>query len=287
MPTIPHDASRTALLQPGSATDFFSLGDLTSEAALCAEMARVAYVKDEARLREYLTRARGVGLAGFELRATIGYQGGGTQGFVATAPGVAVVAFRGTETDDPTDLFTDANFPFTDWLPDGQLRGQVHVGFAEALTDALYTHLIAAIPKDVEQVWFTGHSLGAALATLAASRFGKAARLFTFGSPRVGDTAFAASMAHVTHTRFVDCCDMVTRVPPEVIGYIHSGTLHYINQHGQVLVSPAEELIDANRMAASGQYLLEHAFRFGTVPVRELADHAPLNYVSAVAGWRT
>lgn len=286
MPTIPHDASRTALFQPGNATDFFTLGELPSEAALCAEMARVAYVKEEARLREYLARARGAGLAGFELRATIGYQDGGTQGFVATTPGVAVVAFRGTETDDPTDLFTDANFPLIDWQPDGQVRGQVHLGFADALSDALYAHLIAAIPQDVQQVWFTGHSLGAALATLAASRFGRAARLYTFGSPRVGDAAFVAAMAHVAHARFAGCCDMVTRVPPELIGYTHGGTLHYIDQHGQVLASPPEDEIDADRLAASGQYLLAHAFRFGTVAVRELADHAPLNYVSAVAGWR-
>lgn len=286
MPTIPHDASRTALFQPGSAIDFFTLGELTSEAALCAEMARVAYVKDEVRLREYLARARGVGLEGFELRATVGYSGGGTQGFVASAPGVAVVAFRGTETDDPSDLFSDINFPLTDWAPDGRQRGQVHTGFAEALSNSLYESLIRAIPVDTSRVFFTGHSLGAALATLAACRFERAASLYTFGSPRVGDAAFANAMAHVTHARFADCCDMVTRVPPEVIGYVHGGTHYYIDRHGQVLASPEEAHMETDRLAASGQYLLEHAFRIGTVPVRELADHAPLNYVSAVAGWR-
>lgn len=40
-------------------------------------------------------------------------------------------------------------------------------------------------------VWFTGHSLGAALATLAADLFEPARGVCTLGSPRVGDVAFA------------------------------------------------------------------------------------------------
>jgi len=42
--------------------------------------------------------------------------------------------------------------------------------------------------------WFHRHSLGAALATLAARRFGHAHGLYTYGSPKVGDAAFVAQV---------------------------------------------------------------------------------------------
>lgn len=287
MPSLPHDASRDSLFTPGAATDFFTWGILPDEAALCAEMARVAYVKEEERLRDYLAAARYADISGFDLHLTCGYQSGGMQAFVAGAQGVAVVAFRGTETDDPSDLFTDLNFPLTDWAPKGAQQGRVHEGFAGSLSEAFYHSLIAAIPAGTHRVLFTGHSLGAALATLAASRYAQPGALYTFGSPRVGDATFARSLSHVEHARFADCCDMVTRVPPEEFGYQHTGTLHYINRDGQVSISPPEEQIEIDRQTASRTYLFSHAFQHGTVPVRELADHTPMNYVSAAAGWRS
>jgi pimeloyl-ACP methyl ester carboxylesterase len=65
--------------------------------------------------------------------------------------------------------------------------------------------------------WFTGHSLGGALATLAADRHGDSAAVYTFGSPLVGDDAFAAGFnnRHEGRSfRYVNGDDLVTRVPP-------------------------------------------------------------------------
>src|SRR2546430_3865218 len=39
----------------------------------------------------------------------------------------------------------------------------------------------------------------------------------------------------VDHGRYVDCCDLVTRVPPEFLGYVHVGALRYIDRNGTVL----------------------------------------------------
>ncbi|MBI3229486.1 MAG: hypothetical protein HYZ45_04650 [Burkholderiales bacterium] len=162
----------------------------------------------------------------------------------------------------------------------------MHEGFEQALDAAAYQRLIAAIPHEASRILFTGHSLGAALASLAASRYHHVDHLYTFGSPRLGDQDFANSMAHVNHSRFVNCCDLVTTVPPELFGYRHFGTLHYIDRFGRVTIEPAEDLINADKLTAEAQYQIQHAFQRGRVPSRSLADHTPFNYVSATMGLR-
>ncbi len=285
MSSIPYDASRKSLYHPGETDNFFQLGSIPNDAALCAEMSRLAYVKDEGLLAQYLGRV------GFRKDLALGYGSRGTQVFIASKQdsNLAVVAFRGTELDDPSDLFTAANFVLTPWADDsGGSLGQVHEGFAKALEDndilgTVRTCLASMVPAP--RVLLAGHSLGAALATLAASRM-PSSHLYTFGSCRVGDSSFAQAMRTVSHTRFVDCCDLVTRVPPEVFSYVHVGSFCYIDRNGRLLESPTEESIEADRRKAEAWYLVHHSFLHGTVFVRDLADHAPINYVSGVMGLR-
>jgi hypothetical protein len=199
---------------------------------------------------------------------------------------IAVLAFRGTEPDDPSDLFTDAKFAFTPWTANGKVLGNVHDGFESSFRSIFPTdQALRSTFTGSERVLITGHSLGAALATLAASVFAPG-HLYTFGSPLVGDEAFRRSMHDVDHARYVDCCDMVTRVPPEFLGYVHVGTLRYIDRNGNVLSAPSDAAIEGDRREATLSYLFKYAFRPGTVPVRELADHTPINYVSGVMGLR-
>jgi len=58
------------------------------------------------------------------------------------------------------------------------------------------------------------------------------------------------------------------------------------NRNGKLLESPNEETINADRLKASAWYLVRHAFLPGTVFSRDLADHAPINYVSGAMGLR-
>ena len=87
----------------------------------------------------------------------------------------------------------------------------------------------------IEKVICTGHSLGAALATVMASRI-DAEELYTFGSPRVGTRSFINEMTAdgITHYRFVNNNDIVTRVPLALMGYKHHGELCYINHYGNI-----------------------------------------------------
>ena len=189
-----------------------------------------------------------------------------------------MLSFRGTDAADPTDLMDDINAMPRPWVGEGK----VHSGFAQALDeiwDQVTTELKAA---DSMRLLFTGHSLGAAMATLAAS-LQLPASLYTFGSPRVGDAEFVTAMQQklLDNHRYVDCCDVVARIPPEgVLGYAHIGKPFYIDLGRDVQQrDPNDPYIDDDREKADLQYLENYAWRTGDVAVRQLADHAPVNYV--------
>ena len=60
----------------------------------------------------------------------------------------------------------------------------------------------------------------------------------------------------------------------------------YSVRYGATGLERSDDTIEADRREASLAYLFKYAFRPGTVPVRELADHTPVNYLSAVMGLR-
>lgn len=285
MTLIPYDPTRQALFFAGRADDFFTFGNYADEAALCMELARVAYVKEETRLTHYLARAQ------FDVLYTFGYTGIGMQVYIAAQRNSArtVVVFRGSEPEDPSDIFADAEFTLSEWRDAaGNSAGLVHSGFAHyTRQERVFERVKAAIdplPAD-RRVLITGHSLGAALATLMAS-WVPSAHLYTYGSPRVGTAAFKRALKNPTNMRYVNCCDVVCRVPPATpLGYVHVGTLAYINRKGKLLDSPSEKTMLDDRLKAAAEFL-PHALVKGTVFSRDLADHAPINYVSGILGLR-
>ena len=176
------------------------------------------------------------------IRSSALLAGRGTECYLARSDTFAIVAFRGTQPDDWSDLFDIARF-----FPVAWDVGHVHGGFAEAL-EAVWRPLEAALDSLPGgcPVWFTGHSLGAALASLAAfRRRSQAGGLYTFGSPRVGDGVFAAALDRTfdrRSIRYVNDHDVVTHVPPErfalPIGlYTHLRHLRWINKDGQVVTT--------------------------------------------------
>lgn len=104
-------------------------------------------------------------------------------------------------------------------------------------------------------------------------------QLITLGSPRVGDQAFSATLAGIDCTRLVDCCDIVTMLPPEIPGYTHIAPMTYITRSGELLVDPNADLVEEDRGKARTEYLTEYAWKSGNALIRDLADHAPINYL--------
>lgn len=165
---------------------------------------------------------------------------GGTQGFAIANNDVIIFAFRGTEADI-NDVLADADIELTNG-PFGT-GSRVHRGFARALNNVttFVNRQMRKFDRSGDRpVWFTGHSLGAALATLAASSMidsGKKVQgMYTFGSPRVGNKKFATSLNAKlkNHYRMVFGKDLVTRVAPRAFKYAHAGRLTTIAKNGAI-----------------------------------------------------
>lgn len=141
------------------------------------------------------------------------------------------VVFRGT--DELAD-WTRANLlarmePFS-------IRGKdapVHRGFKASYERI--SHNLRALLRGKMCV-FTGHSLGGALATLGAASHSKADRLITFGCPRVGTPDLKDHLKHVLFSeRYVNCADVVARLPLRLMGYKHIRRARYFNSKGEYL----------------------------------------------------
>lgn len=223
-------------------------------------------------------------------------------------PEAIILAFRGTRVEglvDPItrfrfvntnlkDMVTNFNFPPDD-LGDGR---KVHRGFHQAV-DAVYPEVERAVDQTLQQspnkqIWFTGHSLGAALATLAADRLSakhKIRGLYTFGSPRVGNSAFCETFPVANAYRFVDHRDLVTKVPPEAL-YDHVGRLKYLTDDGRLLETEERHSVFGKlkdgfeflRLAVDVAVRDSHITDMSTwpVPVESLADHSPVYYANKI-----
>lgn len=273
----PHyDPSRKALLTPARDAVFFPDGRPSSEGRLCAELSRLAYSpfeRDPAAEAGLTATLRGIGFD----TCTV-FNSASTEGFLAhdTTRHLAVLVFRGTELD-PKDWATDLNTLPVPWAT----GGKVHQGFGEALS-AVWEAVAAALAPVRHRLLFTGHSLGAALATLAASRRTPDA-LYTYGSPRVGDAAFVSATASIKHHRYVNCCDLVCRLPPEALTFRHTGPLSYLDRRGVLHRDPPEELVRRDQRRARLSYAWRWSWQQGTLWTRDAADHSPVNYLSALA----
>jgi len=245
-----------------------------------AECARLAYCRFDTddtilrRLQQTLAQVGYTRMQPFSVAPT------DTQAFAAYHPRRrhAVVAFRGTQVDQLRDLTVDLQVAAEPW-PSG---GTVHRGFASAARNVLplVQGWLDTEAADRARLDLTGHSLGAALAVLVASQC-RPDQVSGFGCPRVGDAAFAASVQALPIDRFVNCCDLICRLPPECRWYTHVGTSRYIGRDGSVIDPISPSAITADQIAARADYLFRYLWRFGCAGARELADHSMLNYLRA------
>ena len=66
--------------------------------------------------------------------------------------------------------------------------------------------------------------------------------------------------------------------------YQHFGALRYIDRSGDIHDDPEESFMAGDQAVGHLEYLRLYAWRRDNLRTRSLADHAPVNYVSALAG---
>ncbi len=179
----------------------------------------------------------------------------GTQAILVKDEKYIILAFRGTEADSIKDIKSDVK---ANLVPCSS-GGRIHSGFKEAYEQVALNIEDTLNEEELKEkpLLITGHSLGGALATIAAKKIthqGGNAACYTFGSPRVGDENWISSMKTPVY-RVVNAADCVTMLPPgdEIIavlswiliiipygkdiqswllskfgGYLHGGNMRYM-----------------------------------------------------------
>lgn len=163
----------------------------------------------------------------------------GSQAYVLWDDKNFIISFRGTQPTEMKDVFSDMKF----WKRPAWEGGRVHTGFATYVDEIwdqikviFFKHGVNPETGKTKKVYTTGHSLGAAAATIAASRLGTFARgCFTYGSPRTGNKKFINTIKCPVW-RFRNQRDLVTRVPFILLGFKHVGKFCYIDRNHEIRI---------------------------------------------------
>ena len=155
-------------------------------------------------------------------------------GIALTSKQHNILVFRGTQTQ--AEWLQNLNAKQVKYdASDGKDYGAVHEGFL-GLTRKLHPDPVA-IAKQLDPTipcYITGHSLGAAVATLVAMKIAQKfpqlkdqIQLYTFAGPRVGSPKFVQAHSQLIPNsyRIVNFADTVPLVPPVSLGnsYAHVG----------------------------------------------------------------
>lgn len=147
-------------------------------------------------------------------------------------PDFRIWTFRGT--DDASDWLDNLDFELS---PHKMFHKGFHEHYQKVGEGMCELHSILAEQRGIKPVYFTGHSLGGACATIAAIvdayHIGRPpAALMVFGSPRVMTSMIKDSDERMGFPfyRFRRCGDIVPRLPPRALHFHHGGTGIYIDR---------------------------------------------------------
>jgi len=154
---------------------------------------------------------------------------------------VIAVVFRGTSTYQQLNIEQLATIlDKQDFAGMGKVNKYFFDAFFAVWKSGMGTEFEQLIKKYPDyKLWVTGHSLGAAISSLASAHIMKYYTKFTmdnsahynYGQPRIGDPEFVASynklipdFYRITHSQ-----DTITVSPPIVFGFVHHATEVWYN----------------------------------------------------------
>lgn len=234
----------------------------------------------------------------FGMQACEFVQSDATECFVSATPDTLLVTFRGSA-------------GLQDWL--GNLNafstsasyGSLHRGFYfafQAVKSSL-EQVMKDMGTDNRMLVLTGHSLGGALATVAAAEWASSFKIrsvYTYGQPRVCKSDAASHIQSKVGSMFfriVNDDDIATRVPP---GYTHVGKLSRFGPSGSVsnesiAAAPATSLVstEAPPLTEAEFANLQASLRFSPTPgstegialegfFPSFSDHRIANYLAKI-----
>ena len=234
---------------------------------LFAKLASIAYSDDTKQVKK---DAKALGFTEIEF-----YNKDGAQAYRSQNKTDIVIACRGTQPSEFNDLKADLKAaPVM-----AETVGRVHRGFKDEVDE-----LWPMVKEDLREcgktrkAWFTGHSLGAAMTTIMASRceddvdMPNIEEVYTYGSPRTGWRKFVKSL-NCKHQRWVNNNDIVTRVPFAIMGYKHDGCEHYLDSKGMYRpkIGIVARIIDRWKGMIGGLIKLN---------IDNFSDHSMVNYIA-------
>ncbi len=191
------------------------------------------------------------------------------------------LAFRGT--DEIADWLDNINV-----FSEKVLFGEFHRGFWNSLNDVwdpLFERYQQLRLQKRRPLFLTGHSLGGAMATVAAAKLIHAdlpfTSAYTFGQPRAMTLATSRIFnadAGSKFFRFQNNNDIVTRIPARLMGYSHVGSYLYISEEKTLHRDPGFWL----RFLDSIDGIVSE---IGEIGLDGIQDHGMENYLNAVAKW--
>lgn len=191
------------------------------------------------------------------------------------------MAFRGT--NELVDWLDNMNAFST-----SELFGEFHRGFWNSVQDVWKP--IDSKCRELQRqknrpIFFTGHSLGGAMATIAAAMYIQEDKpftsVYTFGQPRAM-TRKTAQIFNVEckarFLRFHNNNDIVTRAPARLMGYSHVGSYLYISEEAEIHQEPGFWYRFVDYFDGALSALRERG-------IDGVEDHSMEKYLAAVEAW--
>ncbi|MEB3313587.1 MAG: lipase [Cyanobacteriota bacterium] len=221
-------------------------------------------LEDPTALEENLQEAEDVIRTSVTAAVKVGRKIAVFYGFLLESAEDSILVFRGTQrTAEWLGNVYAVQRPYLD--PNtGRELGMIHDGFrriADSIIDPLAVDAVQKINPN-KPCYVSGHSLGAALATLLALDIALKVpalqpqlRVYVYASPRVGNPEFVRQYAKILPNtyRITNLADLVPTMPPTKLRaeFVHVGEeWSFISQGGDMLPN---HIVDTYRRAVNGE----------------------------------